>query len=597
MTRPGAETLARIGRYRPFLVAAAGLVAVTLVPARHDSDGDETAAAAVDAAAPAAVDAATTVEVTSGTSIATDAPATGGVDAATSPAPGPAEPAEAGPGPANAAVPTNGYFGTPEALAAPDCDRARERIKVPNIWAPPCAIPWPTGADNGGATYQGVTKDRIRIVVTYTNGASDDTREAWPDNAAAYDHTYRLWGRKVEVVFFLKSGTDETSQRADAIKIADLKPFAVWTHPGGSATLVLNQELAARGMIVVTSNSPVKYTLVKPGYIWGAALPPNDPNLFHTTEYIGKRLVGKQARWAGDPAFTAQTRRFGLIYPDDWDLGLFRSEFAKYGGSIVDAVSYTNNYDVATYQERARVIASRLKSKGVNSVITGSDGVLNVVLSKEATAQAWFPEWVITAVGGNDVDLLARLNDQQQWSHAFGLSMLPTPVQGDPPPDIFEWYWGTETSRRTRGSTTLGIQWAVFTMYTGLHMAGPHLTPQTWAAGMFAYPPSGGISCNCVTSMQISWGRHGVAPYDDYNAWDDFAEVWWDPQFVGRGNDRVADGAPGHYRYMEGGKRRLPGQWPAGEPPAFDRSKAANLQEKPPHERVPGYPCEGCPGR
>ena len=588
---------ARVLRYRAFVVVLLAVLAISYFPAADESADVEQAATG---AGPTAGDAQGAVE-SSATTLAAASPG----ERAPGDSPIAVTAGDANPGelptaaaPANSRpVASGGHFGTPEALSAPDCDRGRQRIKVPTPWAPPCAIPWPEGADNGGATSRGVTKDKVRVVVTYADDPQNDPRKAWPDEAAAYEHAYRLWGRTVEVVYFLKSGADEASQRADALKIADLKPFAVWVHPGGSATLVLNQELAARGMIVITPNSGAKYSLASPGYIWGASLPSSDPNLLHITEYVGKRLVGKLAKWAGNPSFQTQERKFGLIYPDEWELGQFRSELARHGGSIVDAISYKISYDLAAYQEQARVIVARLKSKGVNSVIAGSDGVLNILLTKEATQQAWFPEWVIAAVGGSDVDLLARLSDQQQWSHAFGLSMLVTPVQGNIPPDMFEWYWGNQAGERTRGSTTLGIQWAVFTLYTGLHMAGPNLTPQTWTQGMFAYPPSGGFSCNCVTSQQISWGRHGVVPYDDYNAWDDFAEVWWDPQFIGRGNDRVADGAPGHYRYMDGGKRRLPGQWPKGEPPAFDKSRAAHYEGRPPNEQVPNYPCEGCPGR
>lgn len=589
-SRSTAHLFRAVMRHRPWIVAVVSVGLIALVPAHRDHSSS-TAASTGPAAAVGSGTGDPGVAANAGTSdTVASAPGTqttGGQGAA-----------NAGAKPHAGPTASSQLFGSPEALAAPDCDSARGRLKVPIPWAPPCAIPWPKDADNGGATYQGVTKDKIRIVITYTNNAQDDSVKAWPDNAAPYEKAYRMWGRTVEPVYFQLAGTgDEASERADAIKIADLKPFAVWTPEGGSAVLVLNQELANRGIVVITANVPAKNSLVRPGYIWGATLPPNDPNLPQTAEYVGKRLLGKPAKWAGDPTLAAQPRKFGLIYPDDWDLGKFKSEFAKYGGSVVDAISYTNNYDLTTYQERARLIVSRLKDKGVNSVIAASDGVLDVFLSQQATAQAWFPEWVIAAVGGSDVDLLARLADQQQWRHAFGLSMLPAPVQNEAPATMFDWYWGNQAGQKTRGNSTFGVKWAAFTIYTGLHMAGPNLNPQTWAAGMFAFPASGGISCNCVTSQQISWGRHGVTTYDDFNAWDDFTEVWWDPTFVGRGNDGIADGTPGHYRYMDGGKRRLPGQWPTGEPPAFDAAQAAPINTIPQNERVPNYPCDGCPGR
>src|SRR5207244_7315846 len=119
--------------------------------------------------------------------------------------------------------------GTPAALDNPRCDKARGRLKLPSLWAPLCVVAWPAGADNGGATAQGVTADSIRIVwrLGASSNASDDdkaktqilsTLKIWNDNT-------ELWGRKLDVRFFKATGEDEIAQRADAVQAATLKPF------------------------------------------------------------------------------------------------------------------------------------------------------------------------------------------------------------------------------------------------------------------------------------------------------------------------------------------------------------------------------------
>ncbi len=60
-------------------------------------------------------------------------------------------------------------------------------------------------------------------------------------------------------------------------------------------------------------------------------------------------------------------------------------------------------------------------------------------------------------------------------------------------------------------------------------MAGPHLTPTTYAGGMFRYPPSGGGP----TNPRISFGFHGQFPNADYVGVDDLTAAWWDAEAEG----------------------------------------------------------------
>ena len=602
-------------RQRPYLVAVAAVLLIVLLPSRdhgraflQPSRSDE--GAAVPAEDQPSAERAPTAAGPDGsatTTVTTSAPAgaTSGNGASTRRA---RVASTAAPGVASTVLgvgkPIDGYPGidTPAALAAPDCDPATRRIKIVSWYAPPCVAPWPAGADNGGATSPGVTRDTISVVDYYVRDASNQTADqysqAWADALPIYERFWRTWGRKVKVTMFSGTGADEVSQRADAQKIAALHPFAMYVYAGDTYRILIG-ELAARGILTLTASmNDAKFPLAYPGLVFSDLLAPGQLMMAHAVEYVGKRLVGRPARWAGDAIYRTQQRTFGLLYPDSWDPEAFKRGFSKYGGAVKDAIGFTQNYDVNTYQERARLMVAKFKDEGVNSVVDGGDVILNIFLSKEATNQNWFPEWVLTGTGAC-VDTLAKLSDPLQFKNAFGLCEFPPPVKAPTKTvDYFDWYYGSQA-----GSRNNKVVPATHALFTGIHLAGPRLTPQTFKAALFAVPPSGGAACNCVLSNQISWGKWGFAPWDDYNAYDDFADVWWDPQFIGPDNVNPAPAAggadtPGHFRYMDGARRFLLGQWPTNEPAAFDPQAATDApQDYPAREVPPQYPCTGCPSQ
>ena len=53
--------------------------------------------------------------------------------------------------------------------------------------------------------------------------------------------------------------------------------------------------------------------------------------------------------------------------------------------------------DPGTIQESASQIIAKLKAEGVTTVLLSTDPVAPGALTREATAQEYFPEWVVTA--------------------------------------------------------------------------------------------------------------------------------------------------------------------------------------------------------
>ena len=103
--------------------------------------------------------------------------------------------------------------------------------------------PWNDGDDNGGATAQGATKASIKVVVLWADLAQQTSEagniinqatakpgnepDSIVDTDAMFQSTFETWGRTIEYTFVKSTGIDEATQRADAVKVAAMKPFAV----------------------------------------------------------------------------------------------------------------------------------------------------------------------------------------------------------------------------------------------------------------------------------------------------------------------------------------------------------------------------------
>jgi hypothetical protein len=204
----------------------------------------------------------------------------------------------------------------------------------------------------------------------------------------------------------------------------------------------------------------------------------------------------------------------------------------------------------------------------------------------------------VTGTGFTDSTAVARLYDQQQWAHAFGLSTLAvrTPRELQDSWVLHEWWFGAPPPSQTNSNIILS-NLALF--FTGVHMAGPDLNTETFRAGMFRLPPRGGG----VTSPHVSFGDHGFyrnldgSPRLDYLAVDDMTEIWWDPD-----TESVDEGGRtgrGVYRYVDGGRRYLPGTMPRTPPNVFTEEGTViefTDESMPTDERVPSYqPWPGSP--
>jgi hypothetical protein len=485
-----------------------------------------------------------------------------------------------------------------------NCDQNSKRISIPSFGAPPC-VSRHTGT-NAGATHQGVTKDKIKVALYIAQdnpaadailkaaGADDSREEVIQQNkewAQYYEAHYNTWGRKTDIIVVDGSGaaTDDAAAKSDAIKVAtQIKAFVSWGSPNNTYV----NEVVARGvMCMCTVELPNALYQKWAPHVW-STLQSADQTYQLLTEYIVKRLAGRKAQWAGDPAIQQKERVFGLLQYDTKDFAYksaalyLERELKKHGIKLI--ISYFNGYpDLAANQEQARPVIQRMKEAGATSLICGCDPFAPIFFTQEATRQLYRPEWINVGSALTDTSFFGRTYDQDQWAHNFGLGQLVSrlPEQLSDSYRVYTWQFGKEPTARASYGV---IRAPIDIFYRGLHMAGGNLTPSTFEAGMFRHPL---IGKNMKTVPSISFGKT-VWPFNDYTAFDDVTEIWWDPN--ARGEDEIGNDGTGMYRYVDGGRRYIPGQWPASLPRVFDpRGTITVHTEYPPGEKPPEYPRPG----
>ena len=481
------------------------------------------------------------------------------------------------------------------------CDTERGRVAYPSFFAPECYAPF-TG-DNGGATDTGVTGDSIKVVYYQTPETDpvidfitreiqvDDTNEEAAETLRGFNEFYsqffETYGRTIDLQFFTGTGPsdDPVAARADAITIANMEPFAVLGGP-----LLVNDfadELAAREVLCIacTPAQSSEWYVERAPYIWGVGNN-GQQSQTHSAEYVTKRLAGKNAEFAGDPALQGQERRFGLIYLSTSEeseavIREFEQNLADGDVDVAVSLSYASPVDLQT---TAPQYIAQMKEAGVTTVMFSGDPIAPQPLTNVATSQDYRPEWYLTSTVLADTTAFARTYDQEQWNHAFGVTTLAARVSPEVSGTLFlwDWYFGTPSPTITGGATTVPN---LNTLYAVVQGMGPTVTHENFRDALFAADPTQ----RAVSQPSLSWGDKGIWPYDDYLGIDDATELWWDP--TATGPDEIQRNGTGMYRYVDGGTRYLPGQWPDTNPQVFVMEGSVELYtEPPPGEGYPDYP-------
>jgi len=484
------------------------------------------------------------------------------------------------------------------------CDPETGRVAIPYFFAPEC---FADVEDNGGATARGVTEDSITVVyysapdvdpvLDFITGpiANDDTRAQVEETVAGFvelfGSRYQTYGRTVDLRIVEASGTstDEVAARADARRaIEEHQPFAAIGGP--TLTSAWADEMAAAGVVCISCGSTgnERFRDDRAPYLISIAMAGDQTNT-HAAEFVSKKLAGKPAEYGGD-AVASQERVFGHVYistseESEQSAAQLADRLADGGVDLAERLGY--QLDPGRLPEQATSIISKLKESGVTTVLLQADPVAPATFTQEATAQEYFPEWVV--VGGTlvDTNTFGRVFDQQQWRHAFGISALAVPLAPETTPGfaLYEWFHGSPPPADQTAPILFPSPSLLFSL---LQAAGPDLTPESVRDALFSYEPTQ----RAISQPSLSWGDHGLWPdaevATDWSGVDDMTAWWWDPEATGP--DEIQRVGTGMVRWVDGGKRYLPGEWDDSDR-FFDPEGTVTIFDEPPAgEEPPSYP-------
>ncbi len=444
--------------------------------------------------------------------------------------------------------------------------------------SPPCINFWE--GNNGGTTWQGVTRDEIRVA--FATGPGDNP-SALQNTVEFFNKRFEFYGRKIRIVTFNPAAafgyTDSAElQRKDAVKVdEELKAFASLAYTGGAiSNAPYFDELARREVIGVDTFATLRteqenYDRFRP-YQWNF-LPSLDKTVRNEVEWICTSLAGKNAEYAG-PAFSVSRRVFGVVVvryasgvadPSPLVQGL-----KGCGASPVKVAEIAYGSTDAQFQ----VLAADFNQAGVTSVLCLCAGaVLEFNLMTAATERGYFPEWLLMPLWGQDLNSIAQFYPSEQRSHAIGLTShnRVNPISERP------WYWALkEMDQSFSEDSASGAIWgdlagtfnnrytALLLLASGIQMAGPNLTPQNFERGLFnarfSNPGAGGPP---YFQARVGFGHGNHTMIQDYGL------VWFDDS----ADAYDTSSAKGAFCYAYRGARFGAGQWPSRDHPFFDRTQ------------------------
>jgi hypothetical protein len=455
--------------------------------------------------------------------------------------------------------------------------------------SPPCVAFF--DGDNFGATYQGVSREEIRLLIYIDSGVAETGgsrgQEERPESqiidlfeppkAGEQEHVqieaYRAWQRYFNeryqtygrvAHFFLHFGTRSTSpesRRADAAEgFAQVKPFAVLTDALGNE-LDYVEAMARRGVLNFGSfNSKEERFFSRfPKLVWGYQ-PSIELAAKTFSSYVCSKVVPTPTALSGNAGQNGQPRKLGMLHTTDENYpGLIRlaelvtQQVEACGGTIEATANFDkcclamNNSDPG---DSAAANMSEFQQKGITTILW--PGGIEAHHGRSAAAQSYYPEWIVLGDGTLDTNHPVRLSANTQAFDGRAITVSAEPFE----PGIEQQlcYQALREAGATR--TKSDMHWMcepyrnLTQLFTGIQVAGPRLGPSSVDRGYHAIPPVRSPD----PQVPACFYNQG-----DYTCVKDTQALIWDGDGEAPGDNR-----PGCWRAIQGGKRYLTGEHPKG---------------------------------
>jgi hypothetical protein len=445
--------------------------------------------------------------------------------------------------------------------------------------SPPC-MPKFVG-DNGGATYRGVTKDKITVVVFYPKYPAATQQVLAANNLAMtpekgaevhevlekfFNKHYEFYGRQLDIQYYSTEQPDAATMRADAKAIVQkFNPFAVLYYAQGLGPAAFHEQLAREKVLTLgvtpvadeffINNSPYVWTQVIQGYRFADM----------GSEYYCKKMYGKNATLATDPGMKLKKRKLGIVASEAPEaLAVAKHFMANVTGGMCGTKNdgttlYTYSSDPAIAEDQRPALVTRLKNDGITTIRGAAP-------CTEGDNQNYHPEVFANEVFDDDFvgRVYAAICGPTGMSSVFGIGMFPkaAPVREK------EWYKAMQDAQPGYEGPYLseGPFQGLALLARMIQYAGPTLTPQTVFAGTRKTPQIGGFvnpspwpgwKCCNPYSPEYNIGVDA----NSYSAKNDARQIYWDNATRSDG-----DGVQGSWVGVDNSKRYRRGAWSKGEP-------------------------------
>ena len=475
--------------------------------------------------------------------------------------------------------------------------------------APPC-VPYFQG-DNFGATYQGVTRTTINVLVYYDWGAyglSTASHETSPppntfvdiekprlpncpagDTATDpnqcdhmlvrilkgfshyFNDRFQTYGRHVHYWAFFSGSNSAEARRSDAAAILDkLHPFAVVDEAvffGYNAefdtamtqygSLTFGSTQASVPNEFYRKNAPLSWGFFPDVEHWAALY----------SSYICKKVapfpVRRFGRSPGNGAPNGSKRVFGVWETTDpAQPGLqefadqVKTQIAKCGVEPAAAASYKHSgYAIDGTDSGADAAngAALFQSRHVTTVLY--IGGAEARLSPSLDAIGYYPEIVVAGNLDTDNNYIGQVQDQTVWQNAWTTTFQLRINRLQDSPGYRAYKEGDPSGDDAAGYYAQDYYRDNFELFQGIQVAGPRLNPRSVDQGFHAIAP-----------------HESTDPYSaalffdpgDYTSVKDDAEGWWDPQGRSPPGGQPST-RPGCWRLVREGRRFLAGRWEGGD--------------------------------
>jgi hypothetical protein len=503
--------------------------------------------------------------------------------------------------------------------------------------SPPCA-PFFQG-DNFGPTYQGVTRNEIKVLVyldagnyglvgqgettpapnTYVdidkprlpncpadNGGTTFTDPDQCDHVIIrmlkgfshyFNDRFQTYNRHVHYwAFFGPSLTaSAASRRGDAVANVDkLHPFAVIDS---AVFFGFNQEYdTAMAQLHVLTFGSTQASLTNDFYKKNAPLSWGFfPDVQHWASlystYVCQTVAPYPVSHYGNPQGAGPPnggkRTFGLWYTIDpaWpQLRLFTNLIkgqvrSQCGATGVEATYSHNGFAVDnsdTGSDAAQGVA-KFQTNNVTTILYlgGTEGKLSEALD----AVHYYPEIVVAGNLGNDNNFIGQVQNQTAWQNAWAMTYHVRISRLQDAPGYRAYKEGDPSGDDNAGTFARDSYRDHFMVFQAIQVAGPRLSPESVNQGFHAIP---------AQSSPNPFSPALFFDAGDYTALKDGAEEWWDPQGQSPPGGTPSR-RPGCYRMTREGKRFLAGRWSPGDDvfkntsdPCTGFSGSINLNPNPP---------------